>query len=80
MKEYIKTIIVCCFIVSVSILVAGLSISRAVSNHHQPMPYDDKEFQFIITDSVMTVYNNDTYVGTVKIQGELDSLLIDYLQ
>ena len=41
---------------------------------------DETEFQFTITDSTMSVYNGSTYVGTVKIQGQLDSLLVDYNQ
>lgn len=38
------------------------------------------EYQFVVTDSMMTVYNDNQVVGTVKIQGQLDSLLVDYNQ
>jgi hypothetical protein len=53
-------------------------ISIVVVNNNDCKNYNETEFQFIVTDSVMTVYNNDFYVGTVKVQGELDSLLVDY--
>lgn len=41
---------------------------------------DDTQFQFVVTDTMMTVYNGSTYVGTVRVQGQLDSLLVDYNQ
>ena len=34
------------------------------------------EYQFVVTDSTMTVFDGNRYVGTVKIQGQLDSLII----
>lgn len=36
------------------------------------------EYQFVVTDSMMTVYDDNLVVGTVKLQGQLDSLLVDY--
>lgn len=39
---------------------------------------DETQYQFTVTDSTIEVWNNDTYVGTVKLQGQLDSLLVDY--
>jgi predicted acetyltransferase len=34
------------------------------------------EYQFVVTDTMMTVWDNNRYVGLVKIEGELDSLII----
>ena len=33
------------------------------------------EYQFVITDSLITVYDANRVVGTVKIEGQLDSLI-----
>lgn len=72
MKDYlIGTVLVLCIFL--------LLTSIGLVNSIKP-PYDDTVFQFTVTDSSMTVYNGDTYVGTVKVQGELDSLLVDYNQ
>lgn len=33
------------------------------------------EYQFVVTDSMMTVYDANRVVGTVKLEGQLDSLI-----
>lgn len=33
------------------------------------------EYQFVVTDRSMTVYDGDRTVGTVPIEGQLDSLI-----
>ena len=72
MKDYlIGTILVLCIFL--------LFTSIGLINSTKPS-YDDTVFQFTVTDSSMTVFNNETYVGTVKVQGQLDSLLVDYNQ
>jgi hypothetical protein len=38
------------------------------------------EYQFIVTDNTITVYDKNNVIGTVKLEGQLDSLLIDYNQ
>jgi len=70
MKDYLMgTIVVLCVLL--------LFIEAVKSVRSQP---DDTQFQFVVTDSMMSVYNNDVYVGTVRVQGQLDSLLVDYNQ
>ena len=72
MKDYfLGTIWVLCML----LLFTCISLVNSVNYH-----IDDTEFQFTVTDSLMTVYNGDTYVGTVRVQGQLDSLLVDYNQ
>lgn len=72
MKDYfLGTFCVLCIL----LLFTCISLVNSV-NHH----IDETEFQFTVTDSLMTVYNGDTYVGTVRVQGQLDSLLVDYNQ
>jgi len=34
------------------------------------------EYQFIVTDDSITVYDGDKTIGTVKLEGQLDSLII----
>ena len=38
------------------------------------------EYQFIVTDDSVTVYDYDRTVGTIKLDGQLDSLIILYNQ
>lgn len=58
------------------LLFTCINLVNSVRHHH----CDETEFQFTVTDSTMSVYNGSTYVGTVKVQGQLDSLLVDYNQ
>lgn len=34
------------------------------------------EYQFVVTDDSISVYDDNRVVGTVKIEGQLDSLII----
>ena len=34
------------------------------------------EYQFVVTDSTITVWDDNRWVGTVKLEGQLDSLII----
>lgn len=73
MRDYlIGTILALC----IFLLFTCIGLVNSVRHQH----CDETEFQFTITDSTMSVYNGSTYVGTVKIQGQLDSLLVDYNQ
>ncbi len=72
MKDYLigTTLVLCIFLLFTCI---------GLVNSVKPKP-DDTQFQFVVTDSMMSVYNNEVYVGTVRVQGQLDSLLVDYNQ
>jgi len=37
---------------------------------------NNSEYQFVVNDSMITVYDNNRIVGTVKIEGQLDSLIM----
>lgn len=41
---------------------------------------DDCSFKVYVIDSTLEVYDKTTLIGTVKLEGELDSLMTDYLQ
>ena len=34
------------------------------------------EYQFVVTDSTITVWDKNRYVGEVKLDGQLDSLIV----
>lgn len=34
------------------------------------------EYQFVVTDSTITVWDNNRLVGNVKLEGQLDSLIV----
>lgn len=34
------------------------------------------EYQFVVVDSTITVWDRNRHVGTVKLEGQLDSLII----
>lgn len=70
MKHITKIAIIASITFVVCFLIAAKS-TKAV---------DDTQYQFTVIDSKIEVWNNDTYVGTVKLQGQLDSLLVDYNQ
>jgi hypothetical protein len=38
------------------------------------------EFQIVVEDSTITVWDKEMFIGRVKLQGELDSLMVDVNQ
>lgn len=60
-----------------------LSIMLAMileSVRHSHSESTDCSFKMYIVDSSIEVFDNNNFVGRVKLQGELDSLMTDYLQ
>lgn len=47
---------------------------------HSYSESSDCSFRIYLVDSSLEVFDNNNFVGRVKIQGELDSLMTDYLQ
>ena len=47
---------------------------------HSYSESSDCSFRIYLVDSSVEVFDNNHFVGRVKIQGELDSLMTDYLQ
>ena len=68
-KSLIKSLVIA---VVLTISATLLFIWGCSSYKHNPC-----EYQFIVTDDSLTVYDGDRTVGTVKIQGQLDSLIIE---
>lgn len=61
-------------------LYLGLMSLMAIDKINDRIDRQLVEYQFVVTDSMMTVFNGENVVGTVRVQGQLDSLLVDYNQ
>ena len=48
----------------------------SIDMHEKQKPYNPCEYQFIVTDDSVTVYDYGRVVGTIKSDGSLDSLII----
>ncbi len=59
-------------------IVAGLFLLYVYSEVNKPIP--NMSFKIDIVDSNIVVYDNENQIGVVRLQGELDSLLTDYVE
>lgn len=62
---------------TVSVAVSILYAAYNKTENNQLQYRDSVEYQFIVTDDSITVYDGQRTVGTVKLQGQLDSLIIE---
>lgn len=65
------------FLVALAIL-AGALLGGAITilALHKPVkPINPCEYQFIVTDDSVTVYDGIDTIGTIKLEGQLDSLI-----
>lgn len=49
---------------------------NALENINDRLDRSSVEYQFVVTDTLMTVYDHNRVVGTVRIEGELENLII----
>lgn len=73
MKQFILVAVATMLTVSLYFSYQSLQTIQALNNR---VNRANVEYQFVVTDSTMTVFDGNRYVGTVKIQGQLDSLII----
>ena len=59
-------------------IVAGLFLLYVYSEVNKPIP--NMSFKIDIIDSNIVVYDNENQIGVVRLQGELDSLITDYVE
>ena len=59
-------------------IVAGLFLLYIYSEVNKPIP--NMSFKIDIVDSNIIVYDNENQIGVVRLQGELDSLITDYVE
>lgn len=69
-KNIIKLIVINAFVLIVTILV----ITTWYFYKNQPHPC---EYQCIVTDDTVTVYDSKRIVGSIKLEGQLDSLITE---
>ena len=50
----------------------GVETLDSINNR---MDRSNVEYQFVVTDSKITVWDDNRWVGTVELQGQLDSLI-----
>jgi len=72
------------FILLSMIMVAAtivLTLNIVFKNDNDSLSNSDNcSFRIIVIDSSVEVFDNNNYVGTVKLEGELDSLITDYVE
>lgn len=59
-------------------IVAGLFLLYVYNEVNKPIP--NMSFKIDIVDSNIVVYDNENQIGVVRLQGELDSLITDYVE
>jgi hypothetical protein len=83
-KEIIISISIAVIVASAAILGFLLGYDKhrqeqGIINEQQVIDEDlcclPAEYQFIVTDDSLTVYDSRRVVGTIKLQGQLDSLI-----
>jgi hypothetical protein len=65
------------------ILVCLYMVHLNIVAHKQTSERVDRanvEFQIVVEDSTITVWDKEMFIGRVKLQGELDSLMVDVNQ
>jgi hypothetical protein len=75
--DYIKYVLFSVGIVLLTItaIVSYKSIS-ALQSVSARLDRANVEYQFVVTDSTITVWDHNRPVGTVRLEGQLDSLII----
>jgi hypothetical protein len=75
--DYIKYVLFSVGIVLLTItaIVSYKSIS-ALQSVSARLDRTNVEYQFVVTDSTITVWDHNRPVGTVRLEGQLDSLII----
>lgn len=75
MKDKIFTLCIVLF------LVAGLyfsvTIFKDIRSLNQRLDRQNVEYQLVIEDDSIIIFDKNRYVGKVKVEGQLDSLLIE---
>jgi hypothetical protein len=73
MKDYILIpisilLVLCCYLLFRSF--------GTLENINSRLDRANVEYQFVVTDTIITVYDANRIVGSVKLEGQLDSLII----
>lgn len=74
LKEVLVGLLVMIFLISCAYI--PFTLINKLNNIEDRLDRANVEYQFVVTDDSLTVYDNNRVVGTVKIEGQLDSLII----
>jgi len=77
MKEILNIIVAALLVVAVYLSFKSAAAIQAVNNR---LDRAQSEYQIVVEDSMLQVFDGNNHIGTVKLQGQLDSLLVDYNQ
>ena len=61
----------------VTFLLVGVTFSFYLGWKNSERKPNASEYQFIVTDDSITVYDGSKTIGTVRLEGQLDSLITD---
>ena len=73
MKQFLAISLAILLTVSLYFSYQSLQTIQALNNR---IDRANAEYQFVVTDSTMTVFDQNRVVGTVKLEGQLDSLIV----
>ena len=73
MKQFLAISLAILLTVSLYFSYQSLQTIQALNNR---IDRANAEYQFVVTDSTMTVFDQNRVVGTVKLEGQLDSLVV----
>jgi len=65
------------FLIIILAIMLAMILETTIHSHSEPT---DCSFRIYVVDSSVEVFDNNTFVGRVELQGQLDSLMTDYLQ
>jgi hypothetical protein len=73
-SNYLSKICIALFLTTLFLLISSLLYVYHQTNLNATL------FEVELVDRDILVYDNDNFVGSVELQGQLDSLMTDYLQ
>ncbi len=65
------------FLIIILAIMLAMILETTIHSHSEPT---DCSFRIYVVDSSVEVFDNNNFVGRVELQGQLDSLMTDYLQ
>ena len=79
-KEYIYSILIMVFLIlglliSTITTINTVNISNDIKTLEKNITRQNVEYQFIVTDDSITIFDGLDSLGTIKLEGQLDSII-----
>ena len=79
-RDHIYSLIIIVFLIlgtlaSVIITINTVNISKDIKTLEKNIIRENVEYQFVVTDDSITVFNGIHSLGTIKLEGQLDSII-----